>query len=261
RAAAVAASSQGLVPEGVRDDRHVAAAPDLLERPVHRRRRPQRGGRLCARQDRTTRAVRPLLGHRDRSCAGRDRGRHRRHADVHRAGRRVGRIWQDYRRHLAGGRNARLFAGLPSGNQKVWLKYTALDTQMISPGFQTCSAGDPATRIAETYAIVTTAPAVVQQNDGVVLNGVAVPDPRNMLIAFDAAAAVVLDGSAPHQLFPDDSAEWLVPVGIVSYNSATGTFNARTPAQLALNRVTRRYAGTVVESVLAADGVLRLRDR
>jgi endosialidase-like protein len=156
---------------------------------------------------------------------------------------------------------ADLFAGLPSGNQKVWLKYTALDTQMISPGFQTCGAGDPATRIAETYAIVTTAPAVVQQNDGVVLNGVAVPDPRNMLIAFDAAAAVVLDGSAPHQLFPDDSAEWLVPVGIVSYNSATGTFNARTPAQLALNRVTRRYAGTVVESVLAADGVLRLRDR
>jgi Chaperone of endosialidase len=156
---------------------------------------------------------------------------------------------------------ADLFAGLPSGNQKVWLKYSTLETQMIAPGFQTCGAGDPATRIAETYAIVTTSPIVVQQNDGVVLNGVAVPDPRNMLIAFDAAAAVVLDGSAPHQLFPDDSAEWLVPVGIVSYNSATGTFNARTPAQLALNRVTRRYAGAVVESVLAADGVLRLRDR
>jgi hypothetical protein len=156
---------------------------------------------------------------------------------------------------------ADLFAGLPSGNQKVWLKYNTLDTQMISPGFQTCGAGDPATRIAETYAIVTTAPNVVQQNDGVVLNGVAVPDPRNMLIAFDAAAAVVLDGSAPHQLFPDDAAEWLVPIGIVSYNSATGTFNPRAPAQLALNRVTRRYAGAVVESVLAADGVLRLRDR
>lgn len=156
---------------------------------------------------------------------------------------------------------ADLFAGLPSGNQKVWLKYTTLDTQMVSPGFQTCGAGDPATRIAETYVIVTTATTVVQQNAGVVLNGVAVPDPRNMLIAFDAAAPVVLDGAAPHQLLPDDSAEWLVPIGIVSYNSTTGTFNPRTPAQLALNRVARRYAGAVVESVLAADGVLRLRDR
>jgi hypothetical protein len=156
---------------------------------------------------------------------------------------------------------ADLFAGLPSGNQKVWLRYSALDTQMVSPGFQACGAGDPATRIADTYAIVTTALTVLMQTDGVVLNGVAVPDPRNMLIAFDAAAAVVLDGSAPHQFFPDDSAEWLVPVGVVSYNASSASFNARTPAQLALNRVTRRYIGAVVESVLAADGVLRLRDR
>jgi Chaperone of endosialidase len=156
---------------------------------------------------------------------------------------------------------ADLFASLPSGNQKVWLKYSTLYTQMISPGFQTCGAGDPVTRIAETYAIVTTSPTVVQQDDGVVLNGVTVPDPRNMLIAFDAAAAVVLDGSAPHQLFLDDSAEWLVPIGIVSYNAATGTFNPRTPAQLALNRVARRYIGAIAESLLAADGVLRLRDR
>jgi hypothetical protein len=156
---------------------------------------------------------------------------------------------------------ADLFAGLPSGNQKVWLRYRALDTQMVATGFQTCGAGDPVTRIADMFAIVATAPTVLQQNDGVVLNGVAVPDPRNMLIAFDAAAAVVLDGSAPHQLFPDASAEWLVPVGIVSYDATTGSFNARTPAQLALSRVARRYVGSVVESVLAADGVLRLRDR
>ena len=45
-----------------------------------------------------------------------------------------------------------------------------------------------------------------------------------MLIAFDATAAVVLDGSAPHQLFPDDSADWLVPVGIVSYDAVAGRF-------------------------------------
>ena len=41
---------------------------------------------------------------------------------------------------------ADMFAGLSSGNQPVWLRYSVLDTQMISPGFQTCGAGDPATR-------------------------------------------------------------------------------------------------------------------
>jgi hypothetical protein len=156
---------------------------------------------------------------------------------------------------------ADMFAGLGTGNQPVWLKYSVLDTQMISPGFQTCGAGDPATRIADTYAIVTGARNVPQRTDGVVLNGVTVPDPRDMLIAFDAAAAVVLDGSAPHQLFPDDSANWLVPVGLVSYDAVAGGFKPRTPAQLALNRIARRYVAAVAESVLAADGVLRLRDR
>src|SRR5262249_24132852 len=50
---------------------------------------------------------------------------------------------------------AEMFADLGSGNQMVWLQYRAVDMQMIAPGFQTCGAGDPATRIAETYAIVT----------------------------------------------------------------------------------------------------------
>ena len=40
-----------------------------------------------------------------------------------------------------------------------------------------------------------------------------------------------------------------------------GSFNARSNVQLALNRCVRRYINTVAESVLAADGVLRLRDR
>ncbi len=157
---------------------------------------------------------------------------------------------------------ADMFAGLPSGNQMVWLKYRAVDTQMVAPGFQTCGAGDPATRIGETYAIVTGAQSPQQRTDGIVLNGVTVPDPRNMLIAVNAAAAVVLDGSAPHQIFPDDSADWLVPVGIVNYAAGSpGSFSPRSAAQLAQNRVVRRYMGTVAESLLAADGVLRLRDR
>lgn len=157
---------------------------------------------------------------------------------------------------------ADMFAGLGSNNQMVWLKYRAVDTQMIAPGFQTCGAGDPATRIAETYAIVTGAQSMPQRTDGIVLNGVTVADPRNMLISVNASAPVVLDGSAPHQMFPDDSANWLVPIGIVSYVAGSpGSFTARTGPQLVQNRLVRRYVSAVAEGVLAADGVLRLRDR
>ncbi len=157
---------------------------------------------------------------------------------------------------------ADLFAGLPTGPQQVWLKYSVLDTQMIAPGFQTCGAGDPATRIADTYQIVTGVPTNSLQADGVVLNGVSVSDPRDMLIAFNAAAPVVLDGSAPHQLFPDDAADWLVPIGIVNFVAGPpGSFSPRSGDQLKQDRIARRYLGTVAESLLAADGVLRLRDR
>jgi Chaperone of endosialidase len=155
-----------------------------------------------------------------------------------------------------------LFASLLGGNQPVWLRYSAAGTQAIAPGFQTCGAGDPPTRVLETYAIEAGPQSDAQQTAGVVLNGVTVPDPRNMLIAFNAAAAVVLDGSAPQQVFPDDSAEWLIPIGIVSYVAGSpGSFSPRSALQLALNRVARCYMGAVAESVLAADGVLRLRDR
>ncbi len=153
-----------------------------------------------------------------------------------------------------------LFAALGTGNWTVWLRYNAVPTQMVSPGFLTCGGGDPATRIAETWQIVAGAPA--STNDGVILNGVTVADPRDMLKAFDTLAPVVLDGSVPYQSFPDDTANWLVPVGIVSYVTGTpGRFVARTPDQLMQNRLGRRYIGAVAESVFAADGVLRLRDR
>ena len=42
-----------------------------------------------------------------------------------------------------------LFASLPSGNQMVWLRYTAAGTQAVAPGFQTCGDGDPTTRVLE----------------------------------------------------------------------------------------------------------------
>lgn len=155
-----------------------------------------------------------------------------------------------------------LFASLPTGSQLVWLRYSAVATQSVTAGFLACGAGDPTTRVAETYAIVTGSQTPNQRTGGVVISGASVTDPRDMLIAVDQNAPVVLDGSAPHQSFPDDSVAWLIPVGIASYLAgAPGSFTARSAAQLAVSRAARRYMGAVAESVLAADGVLRLRDR
>jgi hypothetical protein len=155
-----------------------------------------------------------------------------------------------------------LFASLATGLQIVWLRYNVVSTQSVAPGFLACGAGDPTTRVAETYAIEAGNRTPNQRTDGVVIGGATVTDPRDALIAVDQSAAVVLDSSAPHQSFPDDTAHWLIPIGVASYVAGTpGSFAARSPAQLALSRAARRYIGAVAESVTAADGVLRLRDR
>jgi hypothetical protein len=156
-----------------------------------------------------------------------------------------------------------LLAGLPSGNQKVWLRYDETQTSGVAPGFQTCNATDPFTRVQENYVIVAgPMTAVTDRTDGVTIGGAAVADPRNMLIAVDQNAPVVLDGSAPQQTLPADSAHWLVPIGIASWQAGSpGSFQARTSTQLLVNRTVRRYLGVIGETVLASDGVLRLRDR
>jgi hypothetical protein len=83
-----------------------------------------------------------------------------------------------------------------------------------------------------------------------------------MLIAVDTGAPVVLDGSAAHQSFPGDTAVWLIPIGLVNYLSGSpGSFAKRTAAQLFSSRSYRCYTGCFAETLLAADGVLRLRDR
>jgi hypothetical protein len=155
-----------------------------------------------------------------------------------------------------------LFASLPSGNQMVWLRYTAAGTQAVAPGFQTCGAGDPTTRVLESYAIETGTQIVQQLTGGVIIGGATVTDPRDMLIAVDTNASVTLDGSVAYQTFPDDTGVWLIPIGIAAYNAgAPGSFSPRSGMQLAYSRTVRRYMGVAAESLLAADGVLRLRDR
>jgi len=156
-----------------------------------------------------------------------------------------------------------LLAGVPSGNQKIWLRYNATPTQGIAPGYQTCGLKDPYKRVAEGYAIEAgSMTALGDRQGGITIGGAQVDDARDMLTAVNADAAAVLDGSAPHQEFPADDARWLIPIGWASWQTgAPGKFLARTDAQLRGSREFRRYIGAIAESVLAADGVIRLRDR
>jgi hypothetical protein len=156
-----------------------------------------------------------------------------------------------------------LLAGLGSGNQKIWIGYKAAKTNGIAPGFQTCNASDPYTRVDESFEIVAGAKNPIgDRQDGVTIGGAVVADARDMLTAVNQSADIVEDGSVPHQTFPLDKARWLIPLGIVNWQSgAPGKFLDRSAVQVKTSRELRRYAGTVTESVLAADGVIRLRDR
>lgn len=156
-----------------------------------------------------------------------------------------------------------LFASLPSGNQRVWLRYDQKPFQGLRPGWQTCNSSDSYARVQESYAIEVGAfSAVKDRQSGVTVAGALVEDARLALNSVDADAPLVCDASIPHQQFPEDSARWLVPVGAAAWTSGSpGNLGERTADGKKQSRVLRRYAGQIAESVYAADGVLRLRDR
>jgi hypothetical protein len=158
---------------------------------------------------------------------------------------------------------ASLFAGLPSGNQQVWLRYDEDETRGLRPGWQSCDGGDAYSRVRESYAIeVGPLTNLDERQSGIELAGATVADARLALREIVPEAPLLPDGSVPHQTFPPDSARWLVPVGSANWViGAPGKLDKRTPAAAKLSRTLRRYAGQVAESLVAADGVLRLRDR
>jgi hypothetical protein len=162
------------------------------------------------------------------------------------------------------------FAGLPSGDQIVWLRYSEAPFQGLRPGFGTCGSDEGYSRIRESVEIEVGSFIPSQRESGIEVGGIAQPDARLAARLFDDAkpddaantAPVLCDGDVPHQAFPADSARWLVPIGVATWESgAPGKLKARIDGSLLQSRVQRRMAGVVGESLFAADGVIRLRDR
>lgn len=158
---------------------------------------------------------------------------------------------------------ASAFADLPSGNQRVWLRYDETAFKGLRPGWETCGDEDAFARVRESFAVEVGAFSLLRdRQSGVEIAGVAVDDARRGLRSIDEQAPLVCDGSMPHQAYPEDKARWLVPIGWAAWQAgAPGNLLDRSEAARKGSRGFRRYVGQVAESVYAADGVLRLRDR
>ena len=157
-----------------------------------------------------------------------------------------------------------LFAGRV-GLVPVWLRYVETGSQGLRPGFEVCGADDTYARTAEGFAVeVGDMPLAGQQNQGVMLDGVVRDEPRLAVRSFDPAAGLVCDTSLPQQAFMDAGSlpRWLVPIGKALLSAGgSSAFQKRDAGQLRESRLVRRPVGVIAESVLGAEGVLRLRGR
>ncbi len=158
---------------------------------------------------------------------------------------------------------ASLFAKLPSGNQRVWIRYDETATRGLRPGWESCGSSDSYSRVRESF-VVEAGPMsqLTDRQAGVEIAGTLEPDARKALIAIDADSPLICDASVPHQTFSPDSARWLLPLGCAAWTAgAPGSLGQRSDAVKRESRSLRRYVGQIAESLLAADGIIRLRDR
>ncbi len=157
------------------------------------------------------------------------------------------------------------FSGAASGEVEVWIRYDQSEREGVRKGFEVCSEQDVFARVNESF-VIEAGPrnSILERQSGVNINGVNLLDAREALRNADPDAPLICDGSVPYQDFPvdDEDALWLVPLGHARWQGgAPGFFQHLTDEQRVRSRRKRRYVGVVAESLLAADGLIRLRNR
>ena len=161
--------------------------------------------------------------------------------------------------------------GTPAGRLiEVWLRYDETATQNVRPGFEVCDVADQRSRVQETFRVeVGARPGHVDRHDRITVagNGVDAQEAAQTLDPQTPPVAIY-DESVPYQSFPAEGerAYWLLPLGMArwlpnSNPNQPSNFVPRNAQDLAKSRSLRRYIGVVAESVQAAEGILRLRDR
>ena len=95
------------------------------------------------------------------------------------------------------------FAGLPSGNQQIWVRYDETPFRGLREGFETCGADEAFSRVRESFAIeVGPFTRIGDRQSGITVAGQGVADARLVGQAFDADAPMLVDGSVPHPGVP-----------------------------------------------------------
>lgn len=149
---------------------------------------------------------------------------------------------------------------------EVWLRYDETNTQPPRPGFEICDRAGQFSRVQETFRVeIGARHGHGDRHDPLVVAGQSL-DAEKALQQFDPAAPLLYDESVPHQTYPGEGerAFWLIPIGTVRWQpvlNGPGGFVTRAAGDEAVIRAFRRYIGVVAETIHAADGALRLRDR
>jgi hypothetical protein len=154
---------------------------------------------------------------------------------------------------------------------KVWLRYHETTSRGPAPGFEVCRPDGQYARVVETFAI-----AVGELNEpehGAVIVAGRSLDARKAKSAFIAGAPDLYDESVAYQEMPAGGTRplWYIPIGYVRWLKTAGqpgklialskTGVAGQPPDADLARAFRHYLGVVADTVNAADGIIRLRDR
>jgi hypothetical protein len=150
----------------------------------------------------------------------------------------------------------------------VWLEYAEAETRPPGPGFAVCTPADQSSRVVETFGLVVgPRPTHASREDPISVAGRSI-EALEAFRSFDPNDGPLTDESVPFQSFPaaGDPALWLIPLGQVHWKpnavaGQPGNFVARGSDELVASRARRIYIGAVAESLLAADGILRMADR
>lgn len=163
--------------------------------------------------------------------------------------------------------------GAPEGRLiKVWLRYDESLTQNVRSGFEVCDIEGQNSRVQETFRVeIGERTNHIDQHDHIMVAGNSI-DAQEVIQKFDSPGLTppvsLFDESVPYQDLPERDAKvrWLIPLGYVRWKpnpnpNQSGNFVKRSDDDLKASRRLRRYIGVVAESVQAADGILRMRDR
>jgi hypothetical protein len=152
--------------------------------------------------------------------------------------------------------------GNPTGAWFVWLSYTETPQDAARASYGVCEGTDAFLRVAEGFQIVISGQLRLdQQQSGVLESGTVRPDARLVRRISDPTGPFLCDANIPEQ--GDNplggKAIWLVPVGLVGWNSGTQQVVGLSDLQKQGARLFRRNVASVAEEILAPGGLVRLR--